>query len=84
MAKYCIFRLYKKNVTYFESYDDWEKCNKRCTYLNEVAIMHNVSYVRYIMRKLDDWENPYKYNPYFNVIIVSKKREKKTPSTNNH
>lgn len=69
MAKYCIFRIDGSDVTFFEHYDDYASCARSREYLDELAILRKVS-TRYIIRKLDDWEDPYTYNPFLNVIIL--------------
>lgn len=69
MAKYCLFRVEGNGVEYVETTYDYALCDKSCEYLNELAIMNNVD-TRYIMRKLDDWEDPHTYECYPNVIYI--------------
>lgn len=71
MAKYCLFRVEGKEVEYVETYDDYALCDTSREYLNELAIMNNAD-TRYIMRKLDDWEDPHTYECYTNVIYIKR------------
>lgn len=69
MAKYCLYRVEGNEVEYIETYDDYTLCDNSREYLNELAIMRNVN-TRYIMRRLDDWEDPNTYDPFCNVILI--------------
>lgn len=73
MANFCIFKIdinSKKRVSFVESYDDYSVCYMRCDDLNQISHFYNSS-ARYVMRKLEDSENPYTYNPFVNFIVVS-------------
>lgn len=63
MSKYCLFRVEGNEVEYIETYYDYTLCDKRREFLNGLAIMSNVN-TRYIMRRLDDWEDPNNYDPF--------------------